>query len=102
MTVGSSSKSFRVLITFMRVATLVFFFLIRLRFPHSKKIWNGQETVKKLRKLEKLNYRYGSPKLLVNCNSDSVVPKFLNFRVATNSLKSSRTYQQCQLSLLHE
>ena len=26
----------------------------------------------------------------------------LNFHVATKSLKSTRTYQQCQLSLLHE
>ena len=38
----------------------------------------------------------------VNCNNKSVLPKFLNFRAATKSLKSSRTYHQCQLSLLHE
>ena len=35
---------------------------------------------------------------LVNCSNNSVVSKFLNFRVATKSLKSSRTYQQFQLS----
>ena len=39
---------------------------------------------------------------LVNCNSNSVVPKYLNFRLATKSLKTSRTYQQCPLRLLHE
>ena len=39
---------------------------------------------------------------LVNCSSNSVVPKFLNVPVATKSLKSSRTYQQCQVSSLHE
>ena len=38
----------------------------------------------------------------MNCSNNSVVPKFLNSRVATKSLKSSRTYQQCQFSLLHE
>ena len=32
----------------------------------------------------------------------SVVPKFLNFYVANKSLKSSKTYQRFQLSLLHE
>ena len=39
---------------------------------------------------------------LVNCTNNSVVPKFLNFCVANKSLKSSRTYHQCQLSLLQE
>ena len=39
---------------------------------------------------------------LVNCSNNSVVPKFLNFLVATKSLKTTRTCQQCQLSLLHE
>ena len=66
----------------------------------------GQDTVKKLRKLEKLDCRLRKAQIdlefLVNCSNNSVVPKFLNFRVATKSLKSSRTYQQCQLSLLHE
>ena len=65
-----------------------------------------KNTVKKLKKLD-----YGLWKAqidlvdfsqLVNCSNKSVVPKFFNFRVATKSLKSSRTYQQCQLSLLHE
>ena len=39
---------------------------------------------------------------LVNCSNNSVVPKFLNFRVPSKYFQSSRTYQQCQLSLLHE
>ena len=43
-----------------------------------------------------------SIKFLVNCSNDSVAPKFLNFRAATKSLKSRRTYKQYQLSLLHE
>ena len=98
----------------MRVAALalVFSFLIRLRFPHSKSMAivirkrHGQNTIKKLRKLEKLDYRLRKAQIdlefLVNCSNNSIVPKFLSFRVATKSLKSTRTYQQCQLSLLHE
>ena len=66
----------------------------------------GQNTVKKLRKLEKLDYqlRKGQSNLefLVNCTNNSVVTKLLNFQVANKSLKSSRTYRQCQLSLLRE
>ena len=58
---------------------------------------HGQNTVKKLRKLEKLDYQLRKAQIdldfLVNCCNNSVVPKFL---------KSTRTYQQCQLSLLHE
>ena len=39
---------------------------------------------------------------LVSCSSNSVVPKFLIFQEVTKSLKSSRKYQQCQLSLLQD
>ena len=35
-------------------------------------------------------------------SNNSVVSKFLNSRVATKSLKSSKIYQQCQLNLLQE
>ena len=38
----------------------------------------------------------------MNCSNNFVLPKLLNFRVATKSSKSSRTYQQCQFSLLQE
>ena len=66
----------------------------------------GQNRVKKLRKLEKLDYllqkAQSDLEVLVNCTNNSVVPKFLNFRVANKSLKSSRTYWWSQLSLLHE
>ena len=66
----------------------------------------GQNKVKKFWKLEKLDYHLQKAQIdlefLVNCSNNSAVPKFLNFRVATKSLKSSRIYQQCQLSLTHE
>ena len=81
-------------------------------FSHSKYVAEvirkryRQKRVKKLRKLEKLDYqlRKGQSNLefLVSCTNNSVVTKFLNFHVANKSLKSSRTYHRCQLSLLHE
>ena len=92
----------------MRVAALVFLILICLRFPYSKSVAEvirkryGQNTVKKLGKLEKLDFRLHKPQIdlqfSVNCSNNFVVPK-LNVPAA-KSLKSSRTYQQCQLKLL--
>ena len=70
---------------------ITFFFLIRLRFPKSQSISNilcriySQSTLKRIRKLEKLDYR---------------LPSFLNFRVSIQSLKVSLTYKQCQLEHL--
>ena len=71
---------------FMRVVALVFLFLIRLRFLHSKSVAKvirkryGQNTVKNLRELEKLEYRLWKAQIevefLVNCSTNSVVPKF--------------------------
>ena len=87
-----------------------------------------QNRVKQLRKLEipdcELRKAQFAPEFLINCNNsfqfapeffincnNSVVVKFLslvlllkflNFGVATKYLISSRTYQQCQLSLLHK
>ena len=38
-----------------------------------------------------------------SCQQNNVVPKFLNFKVASSSLRFSRTYKQCQRQLLkHE
>ena len=100
------------MIMFKRVAALVFLFLIRLRFPHSNSVAEvirkryGQNTVQKLRKLEKLNYRLRKAQVdlefLVNCSNNSVVQSFFNLRVATQSLKSSKEHHQCQIGLLQE
>ena len=70
--------------------------MIRLLFPHSKFVEEiirkryGQNTVKKLRKLEKLDYRFRKAQIdlefLVNCSNNFVVPKFLIFHVAIKSL----------------
>ena len=56
----------------------------------------GQKTVKKLRKLEKIDYQLGKTQIDQEflINRSSIV-------AASKSSKSSRTYQQCQLSLLH-
>ena len=89
-------------------------------FPHIKPVIQvirnryRQNRVKQLRKLEIPDYELRkaqfAPEFFINCNNSVVVKflslvlllKFLNFGVATKYLISSRTYQQCQLSLLHK
>ena len=34
---------------------------------------------------------------LQSCHQEGLTPKFLNFKLASSSLKHSRTYKQCQL-----
>ena len=97
---------------FMKVAAIVFLFLIRLRFPHSKSLSQiirrryGDKIIKRLRKFEKIDYRLRKAELdlefLVKCRDNNVIPKFLNFRLANRSLRFSLTYAHCQSNLLLE
>ena len=96
----------------MRVAAIVFLFLIRLRFPKSKSISDiirgrySQSTLKRIRKFEKLDFRLRKAELdlelLLRCRDNNGIPNFLNFRVSSHYLKASLTYRQCQLKLLQE
>ena len=96
----------------MRVAAIVFLFLIRLRFTKSKLISDilsrryGQSTLKRIRKFEKLDYSLRKAELdlafLLSCRDSNVIPNFLNFCVSNQPLKASLTYSKCQLKLLQE
>ena len=96
----------------MRVAAIVFLFLIRLKFPKSKAISDilrrrySQVTLRRIRKFEKLDYRLCKAELdlefLLRCRDSNVIPNFLNFRVSSHYLKASLTYRQCQVKLLQE
>ena len=80
---------------FLRVVALVFLFLIWLHFPYLKSVAKviqkryGENTVMRLRKLKNLDYQFWEAHIhlqfLVNCNSNSLVPKFLNFCRDINS-----------------
>ena len=83
----------------MRVAVIVFLFLARMQFPKSKSTAEAiqakynENTVKRIWKLEKLDYRLHKTELdlelLCKCNHN-VIPK-LNFHVANSDLKFSTT-----------
>ena len=89
---------------FIHVAVIVFLFLARVQFPKSKSSAEvirsrySKNTVKRIRKLEKLDYR----RFLCKCNDDKVISNFLNFHLANSHLKYSSTYKLCQLNLLRE
>ena len=95
---------------FIQVAVFVFLFLARVRFPKSKSIAEvirsrySENTVKRIRKLEKLDYPLHKADLDLQflCKCDNVIPDFLNFCLANSHLKYASTYRLCQLNLLRE
>ena len=95
---------------FMRVTTLVFMFLARIRFPKTESIPSiirrryGDKVLREVRQFEKLDYKLRKVQLdldfLCKCKDSDVIPKFLNFRLANKKLQDSLTYKNCQRNLL--
>ena len=96
----------------IRVLSLVFLFIVRLRFPSDKSIANvirsryNDEIVKQIRRFEKLDFKIRKNEanldFLQSCQQNNLIPKFLNFKVASSSLRFSRTYKQCQRQSLKQ
>ena len=96
----------------VRVLAPVFLFLLKLRFPANKSVIeiirkrHGLEAVKWLRKFEKLDFKIGKNEadlqFLQSSQQEGLTSNFLNFRLASSSLKHSKTYKQCQFMLLKE
>ena len=97
---------------FVRVLSLVYLFLIRLRFPSGSSVSEivrkryGNQVLSKIRKLEKLDFKVGKCKLditfLEACIANDVMPTFVQFRTANKNLKTSGSYSNCQRILLNE
>ena len=95
-----------------RVFAYILLFVIKCRFPSSKSIADiirdryDENTLKKIRKLESLDFKIRKCKLdieyLQTCINNNLRPKFLNFKVSNPSLKGSKAYSECQLKLLHQ
>ena len=87
-------------------------FLIRLRFLKNLSLIQvihkrrGNIVDKLVRRFEKLDFKHWKAALdlqfLKTCQEFKVTPKFLQFRVANDSLKQSQTYQTCKKRLLLE
>ena len=85
----------------IHVAVIVILFLARVRFPKSKSIAEVirtryiENTVKRIRKLEKLDYHLRKAELdlqlLCECHDSNVIPNFLNCHLSNSHLKYSST-----------
>ena len=92
------------------VISRIFLFLLRLRFPANQSIFSvirgryGVEATKDLRQWERTAKQLAKAELdeelLRRCHTDSVIPKFLKFRLYRQNLRNSPVYKDCQLFLL--
>ena len=83
----------------MRVATLVFLFLARIRFPKTESIPSiirrryGDKVLREVRQFEKFDYKLRKVQLdlhfLCKCKDSDVILKFLNFGLASKKLQDS-------------
>ena len=97
---------------FIKVAVILFLYLIRLRFPQSKSLSQiikrrfGKKIIKRLRKFKKIDCRLRNAELdldfSVKYRENDVILKFLNFHLANRSLRFFLGYAHCQSSLLFE
>ena len=98
--------------TALRIATLVFLFIARIRFPASESLIGvlrkryGRDLVKEVRTLEKIDFKLRKAILdldfLISCRKNSVFPKFLQFKVSNKQLRASKEYISCQKRLLNQ
>ena len=95
-----------------QVFSYVLLFNIKCRFPSHKSFveiirhrYIGK-VLSKVRKLEKLDFKLCKCKLdfefLETCLKNGLVPTFLNFKVANSTLRSSKSYKDCQSKLLRQ
>ena len=92
---------------FLKIATLVFLFTIRLRFPAGNLIMQtlrsryDDRMVKLVHELEKLDYKTRKCKLdlefLNLCVENNVILKFIHFRVANKELWNSVASKKCRI-----
>ena len=96
----------------IKTVALIFIFISRIRFASNKSIpliireRYGSGTVKLLRQLEKLDFKFRKTEIdlgfLNDCLKLNVIPKFIQFKVSNSNLRSSKVYLECQMKLLKE
>ena len=78
----------------LRIATFVFLFIARIRFPTSYSLIgilrkrSGRDLIKEVRTLEKLDFKHEKAILdldfLISCRKNSVFPQILQFKFLIN------------------
>ena len=97
---------------FLKIASLVFLFIIHLRLPAKNSIIQTlrnryyNRVVKLVRDLEKLDFKTRKCKLdlkfLNLCVKNKVIQKFIHFRVANKGFQNSVAYRKCLNKLLQQ
>ena len=92
------------------VISRVLLFLLRLRFPRNVSIFAtirrryGDEVTRDFRSWEKATRQATKSELdevlLRRCFTDSIVPKFLRFKLYRSNLRDTPVYKECQQMLL--
>ena len=93
----------------MFVYSLIFLFLIKLRFRNQSIVQiitnrYGASFLKTFRNLERIDLRLRKAKcdleFLQNCNTNNVIPNFLNFKLSTRNFRCDADYRKYQQKLL--
>ena len=98
------------LIKMLFIASCILLFLLKLRFPANQSIFvtirgrYGAGTTRELRAWEKTAKQLAKSQLdellLRRCHTESVLPKFLMFKLYRQNLRNSPVYKECQQRLL--
>ena len=98
--------------TALRIATLLFLLIARIRFPASFSLIvvlrrrYSRDLVKEVRTQEKLDVKHKKAiwdlNFPISCRKNSVFPKFLQFKVSNKQVRASKAYISCQKRLLDQ
>lgn len=93
-----------------RSITIVFLFIIRIRFPQDQSIATiirkryAGNTLKDVRRLERLDKKCRKLEIdidfLETCIRHDVIPTFVKFKVANQGIRQSNVYRKCQEEIL--
>ena len=96
----------------VKVLSLVFLFIIRIRFPKGKSMADiirsryGEALVRKIRKFKKNDYKlrkgHMNLRFLLECKKKNLIPSFLQFKLANRHLHNSVVCKKFQINLLEE
>ena len=92
----------------VKVLALVFLFILHISFPKVKSIAGiigsryGEAFVRKIHKFKNNDLQKGhlDLRILMECNKNNSIAKFLQFQLANRHLHNSLVYKKCQIKEL--
>ena len=94
------------------IYSLVLLFILKLRFPKGKSIIRilveryGHQVIKVFRQFEKFDFKLKKLEcdlqFLNKCKSNNLIPKFVNFKLYDDNIRSTHFYKSFQRKLLEQ